>query len=183
MALPEYTPKGLNIETADFGEIVMACKNEYEPLIDEIIKARAKGDIERVRSLHDRRASIALFMVDLCELRPEDHAQSLFNELSSCFSWQKAFSAVVHKHEGFLYRVTIELDAYQSVELDYMTFQHIEQGRPSRNPCPLSETGFKSVQAYSVNVNDAGSYRDAISAYLDANTKTPTVDELQMALI
>lgn len=78
MSLPKYRPSGLNLTADDFGEIVMACKADYELSIDDIIKARAEGDIERVRSLHDRRAAIAMFLVDLGDARQADHAASLF---------------------------------------------------------------------------------------------------------
>jgi len=188
MSLPSYTPEGIDIEAADFGDIVLHVRKDYLNAIDELIATRARlGEVNvttapTLRAGHNKRAAIALFMVELCERREEDHANSLFNSISSCYQWEKVLSAVPFHWQGFDYRVEISLDHILIVEFDHLSFEHIEDGRPSRNPCPISETGYKSAHVWCGDVNDAGSYMATIESYFKAHAPAPTVKELQRCL-
>jgi len=190
MALPYYTPTDIeDPQSADFGEVVLACRLDYLAVLDEVIETRRKAgkitveSAKPIRAAHDKRAAIAVYLVELSEQRVEDHANSLFNSIISAFQWQKHLSAVLFHHQGFDYRITLELDHLIIVEFDSMTIQHIENGKPSKASCPVSETGWKSVHCHSSEVNEAGSYAAVIKTYFEQYVKAPTANELQLALI
>lgn len=186
-------------EGLTFCDVVTVVRAEYRALTLACIDARTRGDCDaQLVETIKKRSALGFALTELADsVFKQEHAASVFKHLTCCADWCDLFAIDTASDDGQIPRpgqqgafwITVGLWTYQvtySPEkfgcTDHLTFRHWRDGKTISDPCPLTETGFKSHFISTEIIDDFGDVEAVARGYIEANSTVPEHQCLQGSL-